>query len=126
MQGHRADQAGRSGRAGGVEDLHRLSDQRQLLPPSAGRAWRAGRRGAGIRDHGGLGGIVSRRPVLGRPAGAGGEIRAADRGTGGSAGDPAVHQPGARRHDPGEGSVRGIARRLVKGMIAPSGTSRAR
>jgi hypothetical protein len=37
---------------------------------------------------------------LGRPAGAGGQIRAPDRGTDRVPGGAAVHQPGARRHDP--------------------------
>ena len=80
-----------------------------VLPPFAGRAGRAGGGGAGIRGDGRLVRVVARRPVLGGSAGAGGQIRAADRGTGGSAGDPAVHQPGARRHDHGEGPVRGVA-----------------
>ena len=65
------------------------------VPPSAGRAGRAGRGSAGIRGDGRLVRLVTRRPLLGRSAGAGGEICAADRGTGGGAGDPAVHQPGA-------------------------------
>ncbi len=43
---------------------------------------------------------------LGRSAGAGDEIRPADRGTGGGAGHAALHQPGARRHDPGARPVR--------------------
>ncbi len=49
------------------------------------------------------------RPVLGRSAGSGGEVCAADRGTGGGAGDVAVDQSGAGRHDFGEGPVRGVA-----------------
>ena len=49
-----------------------------------------------------------RRPLLGRPAGAGDQICPPHRGTGGGAGHAAVHQPGARRHDPGARPVRGL------------------
>ena len=64
--------------------------------------------GAGLRDDGGLDRQHPRRALLGRPAGAGDQIRPPHRGTGRGAGDPAVHQPGARRHHPGARSVRGI------------------
>ena len=46
----------------------------------------------------------------GAAAGAGGEIRAPHRGADRVSGDAALHQPRARRHHPGEGSVRGLMR----------------
>ena len=104
-----ADQARRAGRAAGAEDLHRLPDPRRALPAPAGGTRRAGRGRTGIRGDGGLDRLLARRALLGRSAGAGGEVRAPDRGTGGGAGDAAVHQPRARRHDPDAGSVRGVA-----------------
>ncbi len=61
-----------------------------------------------LRDDGGLERLHPRRAHLGGPAGAGDQICAAHRGTGGSAGDAALHQPGARRHDPDERPVRGL------------------
>ncbi len=106
-----ADQARRAGRTAGAEDLHRLSDSRRTLPASAGGTWRAGRGRAGVRGDGGLDRLLARRPLLGRSAGAGGQIRAPHRGTGGSAGHAALHQSRARRHDPDEGSVRGVTPR---------------
>ena len=58
----------------------------------------------------GWSGSTPRRAVLGGAAGAGGQICPPDRGAGGGAGHAAVHQPGARRHDPDEGPVRGLNR----------------
>ena len=115
-----AHQARRAGRAAGAEDLHRLSDSRRTLSPSAGGTWRAGRGRAGVRGDGGLDRLLARRPLLGRSAGAGGQIRAPHRGTGGSAGHAAQHQPRARRHDPDEGSVRGVTPRRWVSLPAPT------
>ena len=50
--------------------------------------------------------LVARRSVLGRSAGAGNRVRAADRETGGGAGDAGFHQAGIGRNDHGAGSVR--------------------
>src|ERR1700760_622492 len=49
------------------------------------------------------------RPFLGGPARPGRKIRPPHRGTGRSPGDPAVHQPGARRHHHDARPVRGVA-----------------
>ena len=62
-------------------------------------------------DAGRLGQLHPRRPLLGGTAGGGDQICEADRGTGGSAGDPALHQPGTRRHDPRPGPVRELKRK---------------
>ncbi len=56
----------------------------------------------------GWSGSNSRRTLLGRPAGAGGEVCAADRGAGRSACHAAFNEPRARRHDHGARSVRGL------------------
>ena len=85
---------------------YRINGER--LRPFARRPGRSGRGGAGIRNDGGLDRIDPGRPLVGRSAGTGGQVRAPDRGTGGSAGHAAVHQPGARRHDHGAGPVRGV------------------
>ena len=80
------------------------------LPSPAGRAGGAGRGEAGLRDDRGLVRLDPRRPLLGGAAGAGDQIRPPDRGAGRDAGDAALHQPRARRHDPDARPVRGLTR----------------
>jgi hypothetical protein len=54
-------------------------------------------------------GSTAGRALMGRPAGAGGQVRAPHRGAYRVPGGAALDQPRARRHDPDEGSVRGLA-----------------
>ncbi len=55
--------------------LHRLQARRQGDRPSAGRRGRPGPGGADLRDHRGLEAADRQCPLLGRPAGAGDQIR---------------------------------------------------
>ena len=84
-------------RIGGVEYKH--------LPAAPG-AQAAAR--ADLRDDGRLVRHHRRRAKLGRAAGPGHQICPPYRGAGGSAGDAAVHQPGARRHHSDARPVRGL------------------
>ena len=72
-------------------------------------------------DAGRLGQLHPRRPLLGGTAGGGDQICEADRGTGGSAGDPALHQPGTRRHHPRPGPVRELNDESKKPLFKKSG-----
>ena len=51
---------------------------------------------------------TAQRPLLGRPAGAGDQIRPPHGGTDRLLGGPAVDQPGTRRHHPDAKSVRDV------------------
>ena len=68
---------------------------------------------ADLRGVGRLGELHPRRPLLGGTAGGGDQICEADRGAGGSARDPALHQPGTRRYDPRAGSVRELRKKAA-------------
>ena len=56
----------------------------------------------------GLDAVDARRAQLGRPAGAGGQVRAPHRGADRVPGDAALDQPRARRHHPDARPVRGL------------------
>ena len=85
---------------------YRINGER--CPALAGRHGGTGCGGAGIRNDRGLVGVVPGRSVVGQFAGAGDQIRAADRGTGGGAGDHGEYQSGTGRYDFGAGPVRGV------------------
>ena len=63
-------------------------------------------------------GSTRRRPLLGRAAGAGDQIRPPDRGADRRAGGAALDQPGARRHDPGAEPVRGLTISRIRGIAS--------
>ena len=85
---------------------YELDGQNDRQP--ARRHQRAGTRQADLRELRGLVAIDARGAHLGATAGAGHEIRASHRGADRVPGDPALHQSGARRYDPGQGPLRGL------------------
>ena len=87
---------------------YRLDGARIDYLPAGRAAPRPGR--ADLRDHRGLAGADREGALLGRIAGAGDQICAPDRGTGRLPGRFALDQPGARRHNPDEESVRELRR----------------
>ena len=92
---------------------YRLDGETHRLFP--GEPGRAGTRRAGLRGDRGLERLDRRRPLLGRPAGAGDQICPPDRGVDRRPGRAALDQPGARRYDPGAEPVRGLTMRAAFG-----------
>ena len=82
--------------------------------PSSSRCGRPSRAGARARG----------RALLRRAAGDLHQVRAPRRGAGRLPGGAAQHQPGARGHDPDDGSVPRLARNAVNGRLSASSTRR--
>ncbi len=106
---HRADQARRARRLRGAEGVRPLRARRPRDRAPAGGPVRASPRQADLRDHARLARDDARRPQLGRSAGSMHQIRQAHRGADRGSGRALVDEPGARGHDFGQGSVRGVA-----------------
>ncbi len=94
--GHRADQARRARRVPDAEDLHRLRSGRRAAGLPADRRQPAGARDADLRGTGRLERKHRRCAVLGRPAGRGDQVCAADRGIDPVPGRATVHLAGTR------------------------------
>ena len=118
---HCAHQARRARRLRQAQDVRRLRARRRADRQPAGGAERARPRQADLPGLRWLDAVDARRTQLGGAAGAGGEIRALDRGADRVPGDAALHQPRARRHHPDARPVRGLRRRAAMRKARASG-----